>query len=189
MKQTPSTVTQTKSELPLGADGGLGPHFPRPRASATGPASAFLARHGLPHLRTLTRAVPSARNARGRSAGFFSPFRFLSPETSPEDPQLVTLTPSRSITHTSLPAHLRHCLITYSSFLSPPPQQWACSPEHRSNLLRTRLTSNPSTLYVHRECFLNESSLKDKEKSSKDVKLGREDAMSDSFWKMSSTSS
>lgn len=107
MKQTPSAVTQTKSELPLGADGGLGPHFPRPRASATEPASAFLARHGLPHLRTLTRAVPSARNARGKSAGFFSPFRFISPETSPEDPT------SASDPH---PVTLHH---TYFSSSSP----------------------------------------------------------------------
>lgn len=185
VKQTPSAVTQTKSRLPPGADGG--------RASTSHahvllrmPVSAFLPHHG-PHPRTLPRAVPSAGSARGRPAGLFSPSSL--PRPPRPLPQLGALAPHAPSHAPRLSSRLPSALLdAYGSSLSPPPRRPG-SPEHRPNLLRTRLTSNPGTLYVHCECFLNESSLKDKEKSSKDVKLGREDAMSDSFWKMSSASS
>lgn len=106
VKQTPSAVTQTKSRLPPGADGG--------RASTSHahvllrmPVSAFLPPHG-PHPRTLPRAVPSARSARGRPAGLFSPSSL--PRPPRPLPQLGALAPHAPLTHhVSPPGSPLHC--------------------------------------------------------------------------------
>lgn len=187
VKQTPSAVTQTKSRLPPGADGG--------RASTSHahvllrmPVSAFLPppRSSPKNLATCGSFCPECP---GEAGWPFLPFRVISPETPEAPASAGGPRPARASHAPRLSSRLPSALLdAYGSSLSPRPRR-PSSPEHRPNLLRTRLTSNPGTLYVHRECFLSESSLKDKEKSSKDVKLGREDAMSDSFWKMSSASS